>query len=581
MGPTLDPSAGRDWNPSRTVALALLGLLGLQFFVIGAVEAWRDAPTWDEPLYLAVGVATITNHEVRLNLEHPPLAKVLAALPVLLIHPSVDSRSITRTETTDALIDHFVGAERRAGDLRGAVFLSRLIPLIEGVLVGLLIYALAGGLFGRGAGVVGAALWLTTPVTVGFAHLDGIDVAFALATVLCLHALSRHLRRPSLTTAATVGAAGSFALLTRSTGLLLVPIVAVAVLASGWRASKRSAVGWSASVLVAAWAGVWIVMRLLGPTPSGLVVPATAHGGWAVLSRVANWVPWPREYGAGLRVLAAVDSGRAHSFLLGRELFGAAWWFVPGTLLVKLPATVIAAVVGGAASWATLGRTVRRDALLVVGGPLVGLTAFTALQPRPLGARYLLPSIALLLVVGSPIVVITRWAWGRIALGAGLALQVLCALVAFPHSLAWTAPPFSPGYRVASESSVDWGQDLWLLERWGGAKAVAIEYFGAPQVLSPLPPGWRQLSAIPLADVRGWVAVSASNLNQYHWQDLAWLRKYCPVDTIGGSILLFYFADRPDPTPGPASAPAVCEGAVSRRVAAVTGPGGAPGAVGF
>ena len=47
---------------------------------------------------------------------------------------------------------------------------------------------------------------------------------------------------------------------------------------------------------------------------------------------------------------------------------------------------------------------------------------------------------------------------------------------------------------------------------------------------------------------------------------LAWLRAYCPVGTIGGTILLYRFATPPVAGPVPDAPAHTCPGSVSRRV---------------
>lgn len=46
----------------RRTAFLILGALALQFAVLGLVEAWRDSPTVDEPIYMASGVTALTRH---------------------------------------------------------------------------------------------------------------------------------------------------------------------------------------------------------------------------------------------------------------------------------------------------------------------------------------------------------------------------------------------------------------------------------------------------------------------------------------------------------------------------------------
>ena len=73
------------WDAAGRAGFALgLVLLAACFLGLGLAEAWSDSPTFDEPVYVAAGLAEVLHHDVTFNDEHPPLAKVLAVLPVLL-----------------------------------------------------------------------------------------------------------------------------------------------------------------------------------------------------------------------------------------------------------------------------------------------------------------------------------------------------------------------------------------------------------------------------------------------------------------------------------------------------------------
>ena len=83
----------------------------------------------------------------------------------------------------------------RAGTMHRVTFASRLVPLLECGVLALALYGLASLLFGMWSGVVAALLWLFNPLVLGLGHLDGVDLPFALTTVLVSWALVRWLRR--------------------------------------------------------------------------------------------------------------------------------------------------------------------------------------------------------------------------------------------------------------------------------------------------------------------------------------------------------------------------------------------------
>ena len=112
------------------------------------------------------------------------------------------------------------------------------MPLLEGLGVAVALYALAARLFGAWSGVMASGLWLSTPVFVGFSHLDGIDVPFTLATLVVCLLLLRYLEAPSNQRAIALGLGVGASLLVRSVGLVLLFAVLVALVLAG-RTGKR------------------------------------------------------------------------------------------------------------------------------------------------------------------------------------------------------------------------------------------------------------------------------------------------------------------------------------------------------
>src|SRR5271156_5866333 len=175
----------------RQLGLAVVVLTLIGFLILGGFEAWRDSATFDETVYVSSGVAAILHHDLADNAEHPPLFKVLAALPVLAVGPVVPADGHWNVNNERAYSARFVEAQMRAGTMHRVTFASRLVPLLECGLMALALYGLAALLFGMWPGVVAALLWLLDPVVLGLGHLDGVDLPFALTTVLVSWALVR------------------------------------------------------------------------------------------------------------------------------------------------------------------------------------------------------------------------------------------------------------------------------------------------------------------------------------------------------------------------------------------------------
>jgi len=438
-------TVGARWRP-----LLVLVALSVGFAGIGLYQAWHDSPTFDEPVYVAAGLSSLTRHDLRINPEHPPLGKALAALPVLAVRPTLPVTPAWRRGQERVYSAEFVQAQIRAGSLQRVMFAARLVPLAEAIAAAFVLYALGRRLFSPIAGVAAGALWLAGPVVVGLGHLDGIDLPFTLTTlvvsltlvrVLDLDRLDPRVRRRLVALGLACGVAASV----KDTGLLLVGLAPLLVAVSGWRPRRWATVADALVVGLVAWVVIWVSYLVIAP------------------GSVLHFGLLPRPDLDGLRFLSAHDTLSGPGYLLGSFWVGGRWWYWPVSLVIKVPLITLAALLVGPIGLAWVKRSVRWRTLGAVVLPALAIAAFTVPGPRDIGVRYLLPVLALWLVVAAAI---TQAPWRtavRIGSGAVLAVAVLATASSTPHSIAWTSPPFRPGYQVASDSNIDWGQDGWRL----------------------------------------------------------------------------------------------------------------------
>jgi hypothetical protein len=80
-------------------------------------------------------------------------------------------------------------------------------------------------------------------------------------------------------------------------------------------------------------------------------------------------------------------------------------------------------------------------------------------------------------------------------------------------------------------------------------------------------PGSRPLFTKNPRNIRGWVAVSTGIVDYDYLLPPAytWLKAYCPVGKIGGSILVYYFNEPPNTLPGPSVPAGPCHTRYSHR----------------
>jgi 4-amino-4-deoxy-L-arabinose transferase-like glycosyltransferase len=529
---------GTERRRRRLPLLALIAV-SIGYLALGLSEAWTDAPTFDEPVYVSAGVVGVLHHDLTINEEHPPLPKILAALPVLLVHPVIPRNGTWSGNDERSYSARFLAAQRRAGSLRRVTFASRLVPLIETVGLAWLLFGLASSLFGSTAGALAGILWLASPFVLGIGHLDGTDIPFALAVATSSWALLRWLRARSVRRLAVVGLTAALVASCQISGVTIVlATLVVIVVASRDRGFARAA-SRVALVCAIALVGLWVPYLLLDP---GLL----AHGLTAL----------PKPYLAGFRYLDTHDTVAAPGYLLGTTYTGGRWWFWPVSL-------------AGALSWWWTPSPVRRQAVAVLLLPAVALAVSIVPTPRDIGLRYLLPVMALWCVGASAIVPVLarRPRATRRVLGAALvavtAFGVGSAAASFPDSVAWTSLLFRPAYATVTNSDVDWGQGLYQLEAWGKGRHPWVAYFGPRGVPSTAFRGGRSLLGTAPDLVTGWVAVSATALTDSDSVQLSWLRKYCPVSTLAGSILIYRFPKAPSDQPASGRPPPICSGPTS------------------
>jgi hypothetical protein len=193
-----------------------------------------------------------------------------------------------------------------------------------------------------------------------------------------------------------------------------------------------------------------------------------------------------------------------------------------------------------------------------------------------IGYRHVLPALPYLLLFVSGLAstelrtsagsssTVTRFLVPRRVLAIGLALLLLTALWIHPHYLSYFnlfAGGPARGYRVLTDSNVDWGQDLLRLKAWmaeNEVESVNLGWFGTADPAyydiphNPLPGLgrdrffrlWWATPFDPAAPEPGIYAISASNLwepplREEEKRVYAWFRQREPDDRVGYSIFIY------------------------------------------
>jgi hypothetical protein len=368
------PRAGRRFlGAALGGALAVLALQGLAIA--------RQSLTSDEAYHILAGYQADRWGRNSLNLEHPPLVKMVAALPLLSAPGEPLASPQLRVSTALAAMQVIFTrpeAEARAR-LGGRLLLAGLfgLPLLG-----------AAFLLGRELGGDAAGLVLALVLGLDFSVFPLLpllyaDAAAALGFLLTLLAAARFLRRPDLGSAALVGLGLGLAAASKLTGLLALPAVAGALLAApglrpGWPGWRRRLLGGALALTVA-----WGVVELTYAVANRRYAPAFGRetielycadrstilvgdrlrpaAGW--LLAVERFDPRAAQWLTGLLATRAQNSiGVYPACNFGTMSSRGRWWYFPVLLLAKTPLPLLAASAGAlAAALAVARRRGRRQ----------------------------------------------------------------------------------------------------------------------------------------------------------------------------------------------------------------------------
>lgn len=93
---------------SRIVVAGVVLLVALMALLADGA-ARRESVTFDEVAHIGAGVSYLQKLDMRMNEEHPPLAKVLAAVPLVLRGVHADYSSVSWTFSGSGIFKQILG----------------------------------------------------------------------------------------------------------------------------------------------------------------------------------------------------------------------------------------------------------------------------------------------------------------------------------------------------------------------------------------------------------------------------------------------------------------------------------------
>lgn len=495
-----------------------------------------DSLSADEPVHILSGWLEVSGRNAIVNIEHPPVAKMLAgfALHSLSMPPAPANIPMGArfTEYGHAfLFENSVSPDAIAAAAR-APFLGVLALLL------LMVFAGAAVRYGPAAALFALALVALDPNFVAHAGVVHTDVGAALGFLAAVLAAEAARRRPTALRLVTASLALGFALATKFSAILLLPILLLQGLIAARREDRP---GRAAGLAILRFAGIsagalLVVLAIyapltarMDPEQQRLVIHEMVAGRGApqLSAAIESLVPFSRPLAHYLGGLASVIRqsavGGGVNYLFGRtSVHGFPLYFFVA-FAVKSTIAFLALTVVVLVSFSRRPPVFSNEARVFLL-PVAVLFLSSIGSAYNIGIRHMLPVYPFLALAGAAVFarLSERPAVQRRGPApAAVVLALLPLLSAYellrihPHELSYFnlfAGGPEGGRRILSDSNVDWGLDLKRLARELARRRVAsptIVYFGGDDVLFR--------TGVPdfVADARirpGLVAISAFHL---------------------------------------------------------------------
>ena len=541
-----------------------------------AAISWKTL-TVDENIHIPAGYYYLVAGDFRINNEHPPLVKMWAALPLLLVQPDEPAPSVNAEEDYR---ERTWGFDQRFWELNRQRFAAvsfwprvMMVPLT--LALGFLIFVFARRLFGATAALISLGLYVLEPTILAHGRIVHTDVPAALAYLLVFFSLYQYHGQASFKRALWLGTTAAVALLTKFSMVVIVPVLALYLLGR-YLISRRSAP--AGRQLLRHTAAISVIILLLINIAYRFQHPPLDEGDVRWLSLQTPSLLGPIM--TGLRIVSKIIPtyylfgfynveihnyyGHAAS-LLGQHSNRGWWYYFPLAFALKstIPFLLLAMVALAWMVWRWAKQREARFAFLLA--PILIYLAIAFASHINIGIRHFIPIYPFLFIAGGALLAELL----RYRKPAGIAVLVLMfgwttveAFRAFPDYIPYMNQLAAgrPHWYYLADSNVEWGDDI-------GGLAAYLKARGETRVCGAVQGGRQTLPnyGVEYVDLEtrapdvtpetGYVAIGASELNgatnfittsdgspvteEQRVNFFARYRDRQPEAIIGGSIYLF------------------------------------------
>ena len=483
------------------------------FFSIKGMSA-----TMDELAHISAGYSYLSQKDFRINPEHPPLAKDLAAVPLLFLDLNFPIDHPSWQEKVNG--QWWLGSEflyKIGNDADQVIFWSRLPMILLLIFLGWFLFKWTKELYGNKTALFALTFFSFSPTFIAHGRLVTTDIAAAVGILIATYFWLKFLKESSKKNIILAGLIFGVAMLLKFSLVLLIPFFAIITLTYAWlnkpkpnNETKKCNI-WTANKQIFKYIGLAVLVGIIGVIfviwpvyqlhvlnyPAERQLSDTqnilASSSMGPLDDLCIWMsdkPILRSishYFLGLLMVTQRTAGGNTVYFMGIISNSGWWYYFPTVYLLKMPlAFHILTLIALLSSLYAIKRPFwieskkRLKAWILNNFTEFSMLVFLAIYwftsisgNLNIGVRHILPVFPFIYILVSAGIANWTKTDGKnfpktkmmkiIFLAFLFSWYMLSSLSAFPHYLSYfneIVGGSKTGYKYVVDSNYDWGQDL-------------------------------------------------------------------------------------------------------------------------
>jgi len=569
----------------------IAGLLLFIMFFLAFTSYLGDSATMDELSHIPAGYSYLTQKDFRINPEHPPLIKDLAAIPLLFLNLNFPKDSPAWQGINEQWWFGWEFLYNSGNNPDRILFWARLPMICLLVFLGWFIFWWMKNEFGNKIALLTLTFFSFCPNFLAHGRLVTTDVGATLGVVMATYFWLRFLRNPSKKNIILAGLILGISMLFKFSLVLLIPFFGIITIVYAALKKENLLRFIGLSLLIGVIGIVFVILpiyqfHLLNYPPEKQLSDTKFILESSPMGPLKNFCIWMADkpgirslghYLLGL-LMATQRTAFGNTVYFMDMISASGWWYYfPIIYFLKTPiafhiltliSLILISVFIEKPFWIESKKRIKDWILnhftefsMLVFLAIYWLTSL--LGNLNIGVRHILPVfpftyVLVSLGLNSGLNKIKTPEFKK----AGVYLMIILvifyvgsSLSAFPYFLSYfneIAGGPKNGYKYVVDSNYDWGQDLKRLKKFVEEKKIAkikVDYFGGGDVKYYLGDRWEKFDP-KSGPQKGWLAISATLLQGGRGNPVPgfnqptgyyrWLDNYQPVARAGTSIFIYF-----------------------------------------